>query len=299
MKRKISIMALMMLVVSLLMSGCGSLNSSSGTTTNVGSGSGDNGGIVIGNRSANPGFIVFNFHQGPSNTSVLSSVFSSLPSPQWARVVVRHVSTKTDQDTGEYTVTDYKQIIDFDLSISTTTSIPVPPDAGYQVDVVSYLKSSDHRTLLKYGKATGIDIIAGQTTTVSITAVPFDAGLTPPISIGSGALYDVVVGFGESPLRYERNLLVSYGTQITTVSAYSTIAPFPSFQRTANALTVADSAQTVYFQGLFFLTDDLLNPAKESWQDWRYYEPNPAEFGDAQVTSTLMPPGAITINVTL
>jgi len=300
MKRKISIMAFLMLVVALLMSGCGSLDGSSGTTTNVGSGSGDNGGIVIGHSSANPGFVVLNFHQGSSKASVLSSVFSSLPSPQWARVVVSHMSTNTDQYTGEtYTVTDYKQIIDVDLSISTTTSMPVPPNAGYQVDVVSYLKSSDHRTLLKYGKATGINIIGGQTTIVSITAVPFDAGLTPPISIASGALYNVAVGFGESPLRYERNLLVSYGTQITTVPAYSAIAPFPSFQRTANALTVADSVQTVYFQGLFFLTDDLLNPAKESWQDWRYYEPNPAEFGDAQVTSTLTPPGAITIDVTL
>jgi hypothetical protein len=300
MKRKISILALLMLVVALLMSGCGSSNGSSGTTTNVGSGSGDNGGIVIGNRSANPGFIMLNFHQGSSKASVASSVFSSLPSPQWARVIVRHVSTDTDPDTGEtFTVTDYKQITDVDLSSSTTTSIPVPPNDGYQVDIVSYLKSSDHRTLLKYGKATGVNIIGGQTTTVSITAVPFDAGLTPPISIASGALYNVAVGYGESPLRYERNLLVSYGNQITTVSAYNIIAPFPSFQRTANALTAADSAKTVYFQGLFFLADDLLNPAMESWKDWRYYEPNPAEFGDAQVTSTLMPPGALTIDVTL
>jgi hypothetical protein len=299
MKRKISILALLMLVVALLMSGCGSSNGSLGTTTNVGSGSGDNGGIVIGNSSANPGFIMLNFHQGSSKASVLSSVFSSLPSAQWARVVVRHMSTYDDPDSGTFTVVDYKQITDVDLSSSTTTSIPVPPENGYQVDIVSYLKSSDHRTLLKYGKATGVNIIGGQTTTVSITAVPFDAGLTPPISIASGALYNVAVDYGESPLRGEGNLFVSYDTPITTVSAYSTIAPFPSFQRTANALTVADSAQTVYFQGLFFLTDDLLNPAMESWKNWRYYEPNPAEFGDAQVTSTLIPPGALTIDVTL
>jgi hypothetical protein len=227
-----------------------------------------------------------------------------LPSAQWARVVISHVSTSTytDPDTGDIyitTATDYKQIKDVNLSSSTTTSIPVPPNTGYQVDIVSYLVFSDHNTLLKYGKsAAPVDITSGNTTTVTITAVPFDAGLAPPTSIASGALYNVAVSYGGSPLRGERNLLVS-GAPINTVSAYSAIAPFPSFQRIAAALAVADPPQTVYFQGLFFLTDDLLNPATESWRNWRYYEPNPAEFADAQVTSTLMPPGAITIDVTL
>jgi hypothetical protein len=299
MKRKISIMALLMLVVVLFMSGCGSLNGSSQTKPNVGSGSGDNGGIVIGESSANPGFIVLNFQQGSSKALVLSSVFSNLPSAQWVRVVVRHFTTGTDPEIGDFTVTDYKQITDVDLSLSTTTSIPVPPNDGYQVDIVSYMRFPDHKTLLKYGKATGVNITAGLSTTVPIIAVPVDAGLTPPTSIASGTFYVVAINFGDSPLRNEKNLFVSYDTPITTVSAYSNIAPFPSFQRTANSLNVADSAQTLYFQGLFFLSDDLLNPTIESWKDWRYYEPNFAEFGDAQVTSTLLPPGAIIIDVTL
>lgn len=300
MKRKISVMALMMLVATLMMFGCGSSGGggSTDTTTSVGGSSGDNGGIVVGGALYNSGYIMFNFQQEPSKVSAImkNASYSTLPTAQWVRVVIRHIAVLSDPDVGDYTIMDYKQIQDFDLSLGTTATMAVNPGSDYQVDVISYLKASDHNTLLKHGNKTGIVVVAGQTTLVSIITAPFDAGLAPPNPIASGATYVVQSNYGGAPLRNEKNLLVS-DTAISGVFAYD--AKYSSFVRTAPVLTVGDTSKTIYFQGLFFLADDLLDPAKDNWQNWRYYEPNPTEFGDSQLTSTITPPGAISIDVTL
>ncbi len=294
MKSKISVAALIVLVVALLMFGCGS--SGGGGGTSAGGGTGDNGGIVIGRASNNPGYVMFNFNVGTASktSAVMKSASSSLPSPQWARVVIRHYGIEIDPEIGEYTIMDYKQIKDFDLSVASTATLTVNPGTGYIVDVISYLKNSDHNTLLKHGSTT-VEVVSGQTTQASITAAPFNAGMTAPNEIVSGSTYLVSYNTGTS-LRNEKNLRCA-ASPITDLFAYNPANS--SFQLSAPALDVTDPPISLYFQGLFFLTDDLLNPANEPWQYWRYYEPNPAEFLDPQLTSTVMPPGAITIDVSL
>ncbi len=293
MERKISAAALLMLVFALLMFGCGS---SGGGDTSAGGVTGNNGGVVIGKASDNPGYVMFNFNLGTTSESsaVMKSASSSLPLAQWARVVIRHSTTVSDPEIGDYTITDYKQIQDFDLSLSTTATMTVNPGTDYSVDVVSYLKNPDHNTLLKHGSTT-VSVVSGQTTQASITAAPFDVGLTPPNPIAAGSAYVVSWNTGTS-LRSEKNLRFS-AAPVTDLFAYNPANS--SFQLQAPALNVTDPPSALYFQGLFFLSDDLLNPLTESWQYWRYYEPNPAEFSDSQLTSTVTPPGAITIDVTL
>jgi hypothetical protein len=298
MKRKGTFLLFVMLMAALLLSGCGS--SGGGGTA---AGSGNNGGIVIGNASDSPGYIVLNFEGGLQRASALRSPSSTLPLPTKARVVIRQLVTYNGIDEfGEpavITETKYKQIVDVDLAIPGPTTIPVTPGTGYQVDVISYVISAlagDHKSLLKYGNASGINIVSGVSTPVTITAVPFNAGLTVPAAIAAGSTYNVTVNYGGSPLRYEKNLRVTDG-DITDLFTYN--VSNVSFERTADALATGDPAKTKHFQGLFFLSDDLLNSATESWNDWRYYEPNRAEFGDSEVTSTITPPGGVIINITL
>jgi hypothetical protein len=295
------LLLVLLLMFALLMIGCG--HGGGGTTAGTSSGGNGGGGPVVGNDTSNMGYIMINFTQAPTQVKA-SKAGSTLPAATNARVVIRRFDTDTTYDTDGNPVQTiglvYKKIQDFVVPGS-ISPIPVPAANGYQVDIISYRTSSlsgSHKSMLKYG-TTGptVNVVSGSTSSVSLSVSPIDAGLTVPTTIPSGSAYTVSVNAGP-PLRNEKNLRVT-SSVISDLFSYGTSTAVTSFDRTAPALNITDPAQNMYFQGLFFLNDDLLDPATESWQDWRYYEPNPAEFSDPQLTATVTPPGGITINVTL
>jgi len=279
--------------------GCGSgENKNASSSGNTGSG---NNGTQTSNDTINPGYLMINFSQESAQASPFLSMSSNpatLSNPSNVRIIIRNfITMQTVDDLGDpvtETITSYSKILD--ISTSASTSIPVAPGNGYKVELISFKAFSDHNTMYKYGVINGVNIVSGTTTSVSVTLAPIDVNLQVlPNSIPSGSIANVIAATGY-PLRTDKQYVRYQNTAISNV--FSTTTGTTSFSFTAPSLLQSDPPQTLYFQGLFLLDPHLLN-AGESTTLFRYYEPNPSELLDSQLTGTVLPPGSVGITITL
>jgi hypothetical protein len=307
--KKLFGLSILMLITALLLFGCSGGNGGNDANPAGYSSVDPEGGN---GPTASTGFLLINFVHGQTPVKAPPSRTATLPAPDKIRVVVRNgisstiVTTDYDAEgepiSSSTTVwaTTYKQIAD--IAVPGSASIPVDHGTGYLVDIISY-QSGARNVILKYGNARNINIVSGQSTTVFVTLNPIDTTITAPASVDSGTAYTVAVNNNVFPLRRDtKNLRVSTGAAISDLFDYS--GSLISFQLQAPILGWTDTPVSIYYQGLFFIDDELLdpvkNPATDVWSKWAYYYPNPTfPQPDPDVSTSVAPPGAFILNVTL
>lgn len=277
---------LVVLGSALFLFGCGGGGTTT-TSSNIGGG-GSNPTAV-----SNPGYVTINFSQAPKSNQVIKAASSpTLPTANWVRVVIRNFGTYVDENDNTITYTTYKDVEDFDLSATTSATIPIPQANGYRIDVISYYKTANNNALLKLGSQVDVNITAGITTSVTINMALINAQIALPSSIISGTPYSATVTTGGFPLT-GGNLRVS-SSAIVDAPAYSSTI-FGALTQTGASLPVGSVSITQYFQGIFFLDAACLK-ATDSQTLWTYYYPNPS-YGDPAVSATLLSPGGIDITI--
>jgi len=243
---------------------------------------------------ASTGNIQISMHPGsPSLADTLEAQpqtqTGTLPEPTTIRFVV------TNPGTG------FSSLEDIPVANTQTVDIPVPEANGYVLDVISSKAdpASQEYLMLKSAEATGINVAANTTTSVTMVLAPLSATITPPATASEGDSIQIAC---TTPACCESQLIL-----------FTSTAPFPGYTQTEaatgwfgtgtsslTALTAYDGGGNavpgnMYFQGFFYLKPAL---ATESGPMWIYVYPNPS-YGDAQVGCPLtVPSGGISVGVT-
>jgi len=278
------------------------------------------------------GLIKIDIHQESTGAPIVGprtlAPNGSLPAADNVRIAARLVKTQTVEildDNGfpmvppefvEITSEVFRKIIDVGLPPPGPVSIAVPAADGYTVEVLSSASGgidsigNPIRIMLKYGKISGLSVIAGASTPATITANPIASGLkiTPPDNVIAGSKYFVPVTIDNVPLsksfyfqQFVDNSLNSPPSGIF-VDNKSTLFFTPAF--TAQSLTTAPGQGfwDLYFQGLFFIDGSWQSDTDKFnfWKQWIFYYPNPnAGYADPLLKTKLYPLGTVTIIVNL
>ncbi len=137
--------------------------------------------------------------------------------------------------------------------------------------------------MLKHGQVSNVDVVAGETTNVSLDLTPISAEFSTPESVMSGDPF--TVGLTRVfPLRAFANFRASQTPIIDESYAAFNVSSSGNF--TINAPSV-ETDDVVYLQVLMFI-DPVLVGTDESFAAWTFYYPNITQ-GDAQYTVPIRP----------
>jgi hypothetical protein len=299
-----------------------------------GQGTSSGGGPTGGVEPAVPegyGLIVVNIHQAQTAAPVegpraLAVPAGGLPTADSVRIAARLVQTITVDivddngtptgETTQITTEVYRKIVDVSLPAASPVPIPVPAADGYMVEVVSSVSqvigTETVQVLLKHGKTDPIiNVIAGGSTPISITALPLTNNLTitPPATVIAGSQYTIPVVIDGIPLRAPfmfQQFVDSVGnTAPTGFFVFDSSPKVPVF----TAQTLTDSAPgggnwDLYIQGLFYIGPTWQSQAELNNNNWYkkfvFYYPNPLTgWEDPDLIIQLVPLGTVNIDITL
>lgn len=207
----------------------------------------------------------------------------SLPEPTKVRVVIRH------------TEAGFKAIKDITVPATEVINIPVPAREGYTVDGLSYEETgynNREKILLKHGQLTGVNVIADETTNISLTLEHLTTTITPPTEVTGGDQYTASItrDFPFRSYAYLDSYLEPYTDENVTTDNGS------SSGFTLNAPSV-DADGYLYFQTKLYIDDALLG-SDESFPYWYYVYPNITQGEDQVSCPIYLPEGGIGIGIT-
>lgn len=227
------------------------------------------------------GNIVISLTPGEAATAGVDAVKTALPTPTHVRVVVRNPTT------------NFKAIQDVATAGASSVVIPVPVGTGYLIDGLSYVTDGSYKRMLKHAQAADISVSKDANTPVSITLQPITVSITPSNGIVAGDAYTVAVTRA-LPLKDFAYLVVSTATYVTRANTLNQATSGSNFSLNAPA---AATAGNLYFQGVFYINDDLTNSSTE-WLEWRFNYPDPV-YGDPQISAPFtLPEGGISVGIT-
>jgi hypothetical protein len=286
--RKISLALFPML---LFFYGCGSGGGTGSAANTVTPGPGSNANTVSGfTMTVNEGVAAAKAATG-------ARVLATLPTPQRTansvRIIFRDITqvpiTVTDYDDNDVAIGSHQELVNteiykkvFDVANyvpGSPVTIGVPasvPGRGYVVDVLTYYDDgAEHYNMLKYGRNTNVNVVAGGT--ASVTALPIAPTITTPPTVVSEEKYPVSFSAG-MPLRnmykirqdvgtdYAPTSFATFTTSDTTLrNIVGTILTAPTTAATAS------DPQTLYLSAQFNIDNSMLGGAKnETYTNWTF-----------------------------
>ena len=214
---------------------------------------------------------------------------TTLPStPNYARVIFRNISSVTSQFpvyddngnfTGEYsTITQlteiYKRVVDAPYANPLTVTVPPSPARGYIIDVLTYNDDgSQNYFMLKYGRSNPI-VVDATHMTGSVTINPIAPTLTTSANpVYSDSTYTLTVN-GGLPLRsYYKIRQDLVDASFTPYTNYSSHLPLGTLGVTRTFTSpVTYSNGTLYLPAQFYIDSSMLAGAggakNENYTHW-------------------------------